>query len=95
MSTHTLFCSVISSEGEIQDLDRREMDHIFKIFRARVGDEVRLLDGKGTIGTAVVEANKVIRVKEVIIKEKNSLPLRLYCALPRIADQLHRSEGFV
>ena len=85
MSTHTLFCSVISSEGELQDLDRREMDHIFKIFRARVGDEVRLLDGKGTIGTAVVEANKVIRVKEVIVKEKNSLPLRLYCALPRKA----------
>jgi 16S rRNA (uracil1498-N3)-methyltransferase len=85
MSTHTLFCSVISSEGEIQELDRREMDHIFKIFRARVGDEVRLLDGKGTIGLGVVEDKKIVRVKEVRIQEKVGFPLKLYCALPRKA----------
>lgn len=85
MSTHTLFCSVISPAGEVQNLDRREMDHIFKIFRARPGDEVRLLDGKGTVGSAIIEEGKVVRVTEVTLKEKVGCPLRLYCALPRKA----------
>ncbi len=69
--------------GEVIELARGEANHLFKILRARPGESVGLLDGAGTVGTAVVESGRVLR-----LTEKKSIPfpprkIHLYLAPPR------------
>ena len=64
-------------------LDPREESHLFKILRARPGDRVRLLDGRGTTGVAVVG-----RGRELLLESKETVPpparrLHLYFAPPK------------
>lgn len=64
-------------------LDPREESHLFKILRARPGDRVRLLDGRGTLGVAVVGQGRELR-----LESKESVPpparrLHLYFAPPK------------
>ena len=64
-------------------LDPREESHLFKILRARPGDRVRLLDGRGTTGVAVVGQGRELR-----LESKESVPpparrLHLYFAPPK------------
>jgi len=64
-------------------LDPREESHLFKILRARPGDRVRLLDGHGTTGTAVVGQGR-----DLLLESKESVPpparrLHLYFAPPK------------
>ncbi len=69
--------------GEVIELARGEENHLFRILRARTGENVGLLDGAGTVGTAVVEAGRVLR-----LTEKKNIPfpprkIHLYLAPPR------------
>lgn len=64
-------------------LDPREESHLFKILRARPGDHVRLLDGCGTTGVAVVGQGR-----ELVLESKETVPpparrLHLYFAPPK------------
>ena len=64
-------------------LDPREETHLFKILRARPGDRVRLLDGCGTTGVAVVGQGR-----ELVLESKETVPpparrLHLYFAPPK------------
>lgn len=64
-------------------LDSREESHLFRILRARPGETVALLDGRGTTGTAVVESDRRLR-----LESKRTLPpparrLHLYFAPPK------------
>lgn len=64
-------------------LDPREESHLFKILRARPGDRVRLLDGRGTTGVAVVGQGR-----ELVLESKETVPpparrLHLYFAPPK------------
>ena len=64
-------------------LDPREESHLFKILRARPGDRVRLLDGRGTVGIAVVGQGR-----DLLLESKESAPpsarrLHLYFAPPK------------
>ena len=64
-------------------LDPREESHLFKILRARPGDRVRLLDGRGTTGVAVVGQGR-----ELALESKETVPsparrLHLYFAPPK------------
>ena len=64
-------------------LDPREESHLFKILRARPGDRVRLLDGRGTTGVAVVGQGR-----ELLLESKEIVPpparrLHLYFAPPK------------
>lgn len=71
------------SAGDTIDLDRAESSHLFKILRARTGDTVGLLDGKGTIGEAIVTADKRLTVQAVRQVEFPARKLHLYLAPPR------------
>ena len=64
-------------------LDPREESHLFKILRARPGDHVRLLDGRGTTGVAVVGQGR-----DLVLESKETVPpparrLHLYFAPPK------------
>ena len=64
-------------------LDSREEAHLFRILRARPGETVALLDGHGTVGTAVVEPDRRLR-----LESKRTVPppvrrLHLYFAPPK------------
>lgn len=64
-------------------LDKEEETHLFRILRARPGEEVQVLDGKGGIGIARVQEGKFLRLLSGRIAEKPALRLILCCAAPR------------
>jgi len=64
-------------------LDSREEAHLFRILRARPGEKVALLDGHGTVGTAVVGS-----AHSLSLESKRTVPpparrLHLYFAPPK------------
>ena len=77
--------------GDTIELDRSEASHLFKILRARTGDTVGLLDGKGTLGNAMVTADKRLTIQNVRKVERPARKLHLYLAPPR-RQKLH-AEG--
>ena len=58
------FDDLASTEpGSFFRLDSREEAHLFRILRARPGETAAVLDGHGTLGTAVVEADRQLRLE--------------------------------
>ncbi len=55
MSRRNVFFSGYLSSGETIELDAAESRHLVKVLRARQGDEVGVLNGRGTMSTATVE----------------------------------------
>ncbi len=92
---HRVFCENIPGSGEYAEIEAREKEHLFKVFRASVGDEVELLDGAGIRASAVVEKNKMLRVGSVEKVEKPKVSLHLCCAIPKKQklDQLLKQSG--
>ena len=64
-------------------LDSREEAHLFRILRARPGETVAVLDGHGTLGTAVVEANRQLRLESKRIVPPPARRLHLFFAPPK------------
>ena len=64
-------------------LDPKEEAHLFRILRARPGETVAVMDGHGTVGTAVVETDRLLRLES----KHDILPparrLHLYFAPPK------------
>lgn len=82
---HSFFCDMIGDAGSHPFLDARERDHLFKTLRTRPGDEIRLLDGRGTVARA-----RVLAGREIEVMERQEFPpparrLLLGCAVPRRA----------
>ncbi len=69
--------------GTVLTLPRSEANHLFKILRARPGETAGLLDGKGTIGTAVVEEGHTLRLTEKKVIPFPERRIHLYLAPPR------------
>ena len=80
---HRVFCTDIPDTGGYAVPDSREAEHLFKVFRARPGEDVELLDGHGVLAQGVVEDKKSVRItrREVIPEPEEKL--HLCCALPR------------
>lgn len=83
MARHTFFTDDTGTPGTYVELSRDQKHHLFKVFRAVAGDEVELLDGKGTRAFGIVDENKNIKITQVINEEKNGAELHLVFALPR------------
>ena len=64
-------------------LDSREEAHLFRILRARPGETVAVLDGHGTLGTAVVEADHRLRLESKRTVPLPARRLHLYFAPPK------------
>ena len=80
---HRVYCQEIPAVGSVVELEEREKEHLFKVFRASVGEQVGLLDGKGSTGTGEVVAGKQIQVLDVQYSPEPECKLYLCCALPR------------
>ena len=83
MVRHTVFCNVIGESGEIIELEKNDRDHLFKVFRASVGDEVELLDGCGRRGMAHVKEGKLLQLFEVEDIPQPERKYHLYCAVAK------------
>jgi 16S rRNA (uracil1498-N3)-methyltransferase len=64
-------------------LDSREESHLFRILRARPGETVALLNGHGTTGTAVVDADRRLRLESKRTVPPPASRLHLYFAPPK------------
>ena len=69
--------------GSFLSLDPREAAHLFRILRARPGETVALMDGHGTLGTAVVEPDRQLRLESKRTAPPPERRLHLYFAPPK------------
>lgn len=69
--------------GDAVPLDRDELSHLFKILRARPGDVVGLLDGKGGTGLAEVGAGRELVLLERGTARPPERRVHLFFAAPR------------
>ena len=63
-------------------LPEREMNHLRKVLRATPGDRVILLDGRGTLGEAVLGSNGDLVVENVSRVPRPRILLHLFSAAP-------------
>ena len=80
---HRIFCTDMPAPGELYQPGQKEAEHLFKVFRARPGDAVELLDGRGSFARGVVEAGRMVRIEDVNTVAEPAEKLHLCCALPR------------
>lgn len=80
---HCFYSENIPEKNELSELDKRESAHLFKTLRAKPGDKIILMDGKGTNAEAEVDSNKGIRVISKKIHAEPRVKLFLYIAVPR------------
>ncbi len=82
---HTFrFDDLASTEsGSSFCLDPREEAHLFRILRARPGETVAVLDGHGSVGTAIVEPNRRLRLESKRTVPRPARRLHLYFAPPK------------
>ena len=82
---HTAFVKSIPEPGAIFELEKRESDHLFKTLRCRVGEKLRLCDGKGTVAEAEAAPERCIKVLSRKTFEADRIELHLFAALPKNA----------
>ena len=56
---HSFWVDNLPENGTQFRLDREEETHLFRILRARPGEVVQLLDGKGGIGTSSARGKRL------------------------------------
>ena len=77
---HRIFCSNIPGVGVELKPDAREAEHLFKVFRARPGEAVELLDGRGSRARGTVIEQKMIRIDQVETAGIPAEKLHICCA---------------
>ena len=81
----TIFHTHIGRKGELFQAEPREAEHLFKVFRARPGDRVLVMDGRGGRAEAEVVDKKQLRFLETLPEVRQEIELDLYCAIPKKA----------
>ena len=81
----TIFHTHIGNAGELFQPEPREAEHLFRVFRARPGDRVLVMDGRGNRGEAEVADKKQLRFLEPLPEVHQEIELDLYCAIPKKA----------
>ena len=81
----SIFHTHIGVPGELFIPEPREAEHLFRVFRARPGDRVLVMDGKGGRGEAEVADKKQLRFLNVLPPVSQEIELDLYCAIPKKA----------
>lgn len=80
---HSFWVETLPENGSQFRLAKEEETHLFRILRARPGEQVQVLDGKGGIGIAEVMEDKFLSLLEGRNAAKPPLQLILCCAAPR------------
>ena len=81
----TIFHTHIGKQGELFQIEAREAEHLFRVFRARPGDRVLVMDGRGGRAEAEVVDKKQLRFLETLPEVRQEIELDLYCAIPKKA----------
>lgn len=81
----TIFHTHIGTPGEHFQPEAREAEHLFKVFRARPGDRVLVMDGRGNRAEAEVVDKKQLVFREALPEIRQEIELDLYCAIPKKA----------
>ena len=81
----TIFHTHIGKTGELFQPEPREAEHLFKVFRARPGDQVLVMDGRCGRAKAEVVDKKQLRFLEPLPEVHQEIELDLYCAIPKKA----------
>lgn len=81
----TVFHTHIGKPGEVFTPEPREAEHLFRVFRARPGEKVLVMDGKGGRGEAEVVDKKQLRFTALLPGIRQEIELDLYCAIPKKA----------
>ncbi|MHB9139092.1 MAG: RsmE family RNA methyltransferase [Victivallaceae bacterium] len=80
---HCFYCEKISDPGSVAELDERDWKHLFKTLRALPGEDVMLMDGRGTIGEAIVAEGREVIVGRCERIAEPDVKLHLYLAVPK------------
>ena len=81
----TVFHTHIGEPGELFTPEPREAEHLFRVFRARPGEKVLVMDGNGGRGEAEVVDKKQLRFTALLPEIRQEIELDLYCAIPKKA----------
>lgn len=82
---HTFFLENIPEAGACAELSKREQDHLYKILRCRVGEKLKLCDGRGAVALAEAEADRSVKILEKELFERDRVQLHIFAALPKNA----------
>lgn len=80
---HCFYCEKISAPGSVAELDERDWKHLFKTLRALPGEKIMLMDGRGTIGEAVVAEGREVIVERCEEIAEPAVKLHLYLVVPK------------
>ena len=75
------YCNNLDTENAV--LDKNEERHIFSVLRAREGQEIILIDGKGGIAQAIIQKNKTIQIITRKIITEPERKIHLFVSTPR------------
>lgn len=81
----SIFHKTIGRPGELFTPEPREAEHLFRVFRARPGDRVLVMDGSGGRAEAEVADKKQLCFLEELPRIEQEIELDLYCAIPKKA----------
>ncbi len=80
---HSFFYDNLPEAGDAVRLTEREAKHLFRTLRARGGEEVKLLDGRGKTARCRVTEDKLLQVIELFNYSEPATKLHLFVAPPR------------
>ena len=79
----TIFHTHIGQAGEVFTPEPRESEHLFRVIRARPGDRVLVMDGRGGRGEAEIIGKDRLRFTALLPVVEQSVDLDLYFAIPK------------
>jgi len=77
------FCSELPAPGGEVTLEGREAEHLFRVLRARDGEELELLSGDGRKALAVVRGKGRVEVLKITGSPEEKVRFHLFFAPPR------------
>jgi 16S rRNA (uracil1498-N3)-methyltransferase len=80
---HCFYCKNIPEKEDFAELDKRESAHLFKTLRAKAGEIIALVDGRGTSAEAKVGNDKNILIISRKNHEEPRAKLFLYLTPPK------------
>ena len=77
------FCEDLAGKNQAVTLSAEERKHIFKVLRAREGDQIILLDGKGKTAVAKIANKDQVFIESIKDHSPPDFLISLFVAVPR------------
>ncbi|UDQ98112.1 RsmE family RNA methyltransferase [Lentisphaerota bacterium WC36G] len=80
---HCFYCEGLKLDSSIVSLNKIESQHLFKTLRARNGDKVELINGRGVFAHAEVAEGKQLKIINTFEQLQHSQKLMLFLSPPK------------